>query len=286
VWFNGFNGSEDNIVQSDDDKRTASRRDASETKKVVLDTERHRSTRISGSDHNHETTVFKFRDPRASRPRIYRSREGLPWAITDLAKRMNALIADGQIEGIPLAPGDIVQAAVVSYFCDGEVMRPQTTPDSPAYATLPYRIVQAPEGYWVAEPALPKESLIHFKLPETVGDLIPKLTPKQRNEAAVTLQLKEVTHVSQVALEEAARQAMPDAGVFARAEGQDAAAKSFGRFLASPPSGGGAGGGDEWREFTVLLDDVARDETPADRVKRKLSERIVRDRTDFGFKSS
>jgi len=260
--------------------RPAGTRRPDETQPVPHDTERHSSTRISGRDgtHGHETTVFTFRDPRAARPRIYRSGEGLPWAITDLARKMNSLIAAERIPGKRLQPGDIVQAAVVSYFCDGKLRKPQTTPDSPSYATLPYRIVVAEEGYWTAEPALPPETLVHFSVPATVGDLIPGLSQEQRQGLIVSLQLKEATHVSTEVLAREAERALASTGSYEIAE-KGEQAEAFKR-LAESPAGDA---GDDWRDLLATLDEVASGSDTSARLKRKMRERSDTDRIDFGF---
>ena len=254
-----------------------------ETQPLSHDTERHSSTRISGrgGTHRHETTVFKFRDPRAARPRIYRAGEGLPWALTDLARKMNSLINAGQVAGAPIKPGDIVQAAVVSYFCDGKLHKPQTTPDSPAYATLPYRIVVAEGGYWTAEPALPPETLPHFAIPETVDGLIPGLSESQRDGLMVSLQLKEATHVSTEVLAREAERALTSTGSYAVDE-EEKQAEAFRRLLSNPM----AESGDDWRDLIATLDEVARDTDSSARLKRQMQKRSDTDRIDFGFGKS
>jgi hypothetical protein len=252
-----------------------------ETQDVSRDTDRHASTRISGraGDRRHETTVFRFRDPRAARPRIYRSGEGLPWAVTDLAKRMNSLIGSGQVDGEHIKPGDIVQAAVVSYYCGGKVLKPQTTPDSPAYATLPYRIVVAEGGYWTAEPALPAETLVHFALPATVGELIPGLSSERRDEVIVSLQLKEATHASTEVLEKEAKRALTSSGPYAVADEQEHS-NAFRRFLEASSREVSAGASDDWRDLITSLGEAARDGDSPARTKKRLSDT---DRIDFGF---
>jgi hypothetical protein len=253
------------------------------TQGVGRDTERHDSARISGGDGctKHDTAVFKFRDPRAARPRIYRAFEGLPWAIADLAKKMNYLIDRGELEGTALVPGDIVQVAVVSYFHDGQVHKPQTKDGSPGLATLPYRIAFAPGGYWTAQPAVPPETLVHFRLPETVGELIPNLPAESAGQTFISLQLKEATYASDQAVLDEAQRVLTATGEFETVDGSEEDASGFRQFAEKAGAGGPVC--DEWRDFTMHLDDVARDEHPEQPARKKLSERLKNVETDFGF---
>jgi hypothetical protein len=251
---------------------------------IPKDTERHESTRFSagGTSSRRETTVFKFRDTRVARARIYRSQEGVPWAITDLVRKMNELISSGEVDGARIGPGDTVQAAVVSYFCGGKVHLPQTGSDSPAYATLPYRIVVAEAGYWTAEPAVPPETLIHFHVPETIGELIPCLDDAQRREVMVSLQLKEATHLTEERLSVEAERAMSAKAAYAVATEQ-AMAAGFENFEKASAAGTPGQVTEEWRNLVLQLDDVARKTHPSERLKRKMSERMDTDIVDFGF---
>jgi hypothetical protein len=254
--------------------------------RIPKDTERHESTRFSagGTSSRRETTVFKFRDTHIARSRIYRSQEGVPWAITDLVRKMNDLISSGEVDGKLIGPGDTVQAAVASYFCRGRVHLPQTGPDSPAYATLPYRILVADAGYWTAEPAVPPETLIHFHVPETIGELIPNLDYAARKEVMVSLQLKEATHVTEERLAAEAERAMAAKAAYAVAE-RDEIAAGFENFQKASAGASACTETQEWRNLVVHLDDVARNEQPSERVKRKMSERHNTDIVDFGFGS-
>lgn len=249
-----------------------------------IDTENHKKTRTSGRHTSvHETKVFKFRDPRTTRVRIYKSGEGLPWAITDLVKKTSAAIEDGDLPGKPFGPGDVVQAAIVSYFCGGKVHKPQTTPDSPGYATLPYKIVIADGGYWTAEPALPAEALIHFNLPVTVGDLIPNLSEQDKEEVLISLQIKEATYASEDDLQRGEHYATPPFHEYEEVDTHGRDESGFMRFMEHDAGGAQNEVSGEWRDLTGFLDDVARDEDVETRVKRKLSERHNTDRFDFGF---
>ena len=250
----------------------------------VHDSESHGKTRISGRLNSvHETTVWKFRDPRATRVRIYKAGEGLPWAIADLAKKTNAAIDEGDVPGKQLGPGDVIQAAVVSYFCGEAVHKPQTTPDSPGLATLPYKLVIADGGYWTAEPALPAEALIHFNVPETVGDLIPNLTPEQRSDALVSLQLKEATYASAEDLASGEQYASPPVQEFQEVDTGGNDLFGFMNFLEhdSNPEQFQVSG--EWRDLTSAVEDAALDEDPRARLKRKASKSTRFDARDFGF---
>jgi hypothetical protein len=238
------------------------------------DTDQHASARISGRDASvHETTVWKLHDPRTARVRIYKSGEGLPWAICDLVKKTNVAIDDGEVPGRPLGPGDVVQAAVVSFYCDDQVHKPKTTDDSLGYATLPYRIVLAPEGYWTAEPALPAEALIHFHVPLIVGELIPGLTDHQRVAALVSMQLKEATYATQDDLMRREQYASPPVLSYKDVDTHGNDVFGYARFLEhdSDPQQHEVSG--EWRNLTSFRGDGASTEQTADRAGRVFDER-------------
>jgi hypothetical protein len=177
--------------------------------KTPVDTENHRITSIRGAGENGrghkagETTIWKLGDVRMAAFRIYRGGEALDWAITDLVKRTNSAIESKRMPGKSLSIGDIVQSCVYAYYfeSDQRVRKPRTTEDSPAYASLPYEICLAPEGFWIVKPALPKEALIHFKIPVYVGEIVradetgKQLTEEQRQALYVTLQLKEAQRI-------------------------------------------------------------------------------------------
>ena len=179
---------EDTIILSPEERKKILRNNK------PVDTENHKITTIQGK--RHETTVFKFRDPRASRGVIFRSEEGLEWALKFLIDKTNKSIYEGEIEGDEIELGNIVQACVVSYTLNDKIYKPETTPDSPKYATLPYEYTKAEEGYLTTKVAVPKEMLLHMTLPITVGDLIPTLNKEELEQTLIALQLKESTIIS------------------------------------------------------------------------------------------
>jgi hypothetical protein len=232
--------------------------------------------------------VWKFRDPRVTRARIYKGGEGLPWALTDLVRKTNVAIDEGNVPGKELGPGDVVQAAVVSYFCGEQVFRPQTTPDSPGLATLPYKIVIADGGYWTAEPALPAEALIHFNVPDTVGGLIPNLAPEQQAEILVSLQLKEATYASQEELARGEQYQSPPVQTFEDVDTEGNDLFGFMKFLEHEQHPEMFQDTGEWRDLTSALKDAAQEDSalgddPRTRLKRKASRSTRFDSGDFGF---
>jgi hypothetical protein len=244
------------------------------------DTQQHGTTSLSDGSRSEvcETTIWVFRDPRKTKVSIYHGFEGLPWAIADLVRKTNSAIGRGEVPGQTLSVGDVVQACVVSYY-DGEVHKPQTTADSPRYATLPYRIVRAEGGYVSAEPAVPPQTVVHFNIPATVGELIPNLDEDTRREVMVSLQLKEAAHSSERAIQEGVEDAVRSREAsYAVSEKADEEANAF---------------------FGFMADEGRRDDTPArpeappsgpaadgERRVRRMSERLQKrpeDREDFGF---
>lgn len=174
----------------------------------MVDTQNHNSSHSRGSVRRKgETTVWQFGNARNSRPSIYRGTESIEWALADLARKTNARINSGELEGKVIEVDNVVQGCVVSYMLEGKVYKPKTTKDSPEYGTLPYRIVDK-EGYWLTTPDIPEETKIHFKIPELVGQLVlsdengVKLTPEQQNKMLITLQLKEAQHYTYEELKE------------------------------------------------------------------------------------
>jgi hypothetical protein len=256
------------------------------------DTEQHETTRTRSGRYSarHETAVWAFKDPRKTKARIYRGYEGLPWALTDLVRKTNSAIARGDVPGKRLDIGDVVQACVVSYYCEGEVHRPQTTDDSPRYGTLPYRIVKAEAGHLSAEPALPEGAAIHFKLPVTVGDLIPTLGDDAKPGVLVSLQLKEAAYESEAQAIEEAEAALEDAAAYVMTDKADEEAADFVNFIDSgdrdtertPAMGSpAAGSGTHAPDATQDPAETARMESA--RLKRKLDSRRHEDMQDFGF---
>jgi hypothetical protein len=255
------------------------------------DTEQHETTRTRSGRYraSHKTAVWAFKDPRKTKARIYRGYEGLPWSLTDLVRKTNTAIAKGDVPGERLEVGDVVQACVVSYYCDGELHRPQTTDDSPRYGTLPYRIVKVEAGHLSAEPALPEGAAIHFKLPVTVGDLIPTLGDDEKPGVLVSLQLKEAAYESEAQVIEEAEAALEHAATYMTDKADDEAA-DFVRFIesgerdaaATPAMGSpAAGSGTHAPDATQDPAETARMESA--RLKRKLDSRRHEDMQDFGF---
>ncbi|MHC5055351.1 MAG: hypothetical protein ACYTKD_11610 [Planctomycetota bacterium] len=243
-----------------------------------------------------QTTIWVFRDPRKTKVSIYRGFEGLPWAIADLVRRTNLAIDRGEVPGQSLSVGDVVQACVVSYY-DGEVRKPQTTADSPRYATLPYRLVRAPGGHVSAEPAIPPETSVHFKIPVTVGELIPGLDEDARREVLVTLQLKEAAHTSEQAIKESLEDAVRSREAsYAVTEKADEEASAFIGFIVkearregapAPPRSDGATSDAAEPDPSATPDapDTDAPDTGA-RIRRRITESLqkrARDMEDFGF---
>lgn len=246
------------------------------------DTDQHETTRTRSGRFRarHKTTVWAFKDLRRTKVRIYRGYEGLPWALTDLVRKTNSAIGRGEVPGKRLEVGDVIQACVVSYY-DGEVHRPQTTDDSPRYGTLPYRIVRAEEGHLSAEPALPEGAAIHFRLPVTIGDLIPTLGDDEKPGVLVSLQLKEAAYESEAQAIEEAEAALEDAATYVMTDRADEEAADFVRFIDS---------GERDTERTPAAPAPEAAEDPAERarrdsarLKRKLDGRREEDMQDFGF---
>ena len=247
------------------------------------DTEQHETTRTRSGRFRakHETAVWAFKDPRKTKARIYRGYEGLPWSLTDLVRKTNSAIAKGDVPGKRLDVGDVIQACVVSYYCDGELHRPQTTDDSPRYGTLPYRIVKAEAGHLSAEPALPEGAAIHFELPVTVGDLIPTLGDDEKPGVLVSLQLKEAAYESETQAIEEAEATLDAAAAYVMSGKADDEAADFMSFIET---------GEKDTERTPATPAPAPPEDPAEkarrdsaRLKRKLDSRRDEDRQDFGF---
>ena len=225
-----------------------------------------------------ETTIWVFRDPRKTKVSIYRGFEGLPWAIADLVRKTNAAIGRGEVPGQALSVGDVVQACVVSYY-DGEVHKPQTTADSPRYATLPYRIVRAEGGYVSAEPAIPPETVVHFNIPATVGELIPSLDEDARHEVMVSLQLKEAAHSSESSIQEGVEDAVRSREAsYAVSEKAEEEASAFFGFMADE----GDRDDTPTRPQAPLPDPVADGERRIRRMSERLQKR-AKDTEDFGF---
>ena len=260
-----------------------------------VDTEHHGSVKVRGKSGRtkHETTVWVFSDPRKARARVYRGYEGLPWALTDLVRKTNSAIDRDEVPGKRLDVGDVIQACVVSYY-DGEVHKPQTTDDSPRYATLPYRIVRAEGGYLSAEPAIPPETAIHFKLPVTVGDLVPTLSQERRPTVLVSLQLKEAAYGSLPEAIEAAGSQVELAAAYVVSDKAGEEAADFVRFIETEDRDG--------ERTPAVAPPLSKPEPPAPevldpedldpaerarrdsaRLKRKLSGRHDEDMRDFGF---
>lgn len=256
------------------------------------ETDQHETTRTRSGRYRakHKTTVWTFKDPRRTKARIYRGYEGLPWSLTDLVRKTNSAIAKGDVPGKRLEVGDVVQACVVSYYCDGELHRPQTTDDSPRYGTLPYRIVRVEEGHLSAEPALPEGAALHFKLPVTVGDLIPTLGDDEKPGVLVSLQLKEAAYESEAQAIEEAEATLDAAAAYVMSNRADDEAADFVSFIesgerdaASTPAMGSpaAGSGLPVPEATEDPAETARMKSA--RLKRKLDSRREEDMQDFGF---
>jgi len=243
-----------------------------------VDTEQHGTTRMSGGSPAEccETTIWVFRDPRKTKVSIYRGFEGLPWAISDLVRKTNAAIGRGEVEGQALSVGDVVQACVVSYY-DGEVRKPQTTADSPRYATLPYRIVRAEGGHMSAEPAIPPETALHFNIPATVGDLVPNLDEDARRELLVTLQLKEAAHKTDRTIEESVQDVVRAREVsYDVSEKADEEAGAFLGFLANEGK----------EEHTPVSPPPRPSHAETVRLRRTITQRLqkrAKDAEDFGF---
>ncbi len=244
-----------------------------------VDTERHGTTGISDGSRTErrQTTVWVFRDPRKTKVSIYRGYEGLPWAIADLVRRTNLAIERGEVPGQALSVDDVVQACVVSYY-DGEVKKPQTTADSPRYATLPYRLVRAEGGHVSAEPAIPPDTVIHFNIPVTVGDLIPTLDEDARRKVLVTLQLKEAAHSSAEAIAEGVKDSVrAREASYVSTEKADLEATTFLSFIATEAQ----------EEDTADLPTDAHAES--ERLRRRITQRLrkrAKDTEDFGFSDS
>lgn len=217
-----------------------------------VDTERHATTKVRG-DKNYETTVFEFKNPRKVRMAIYRGNNGLPWALMDLVTKTNSAINNKEIEGKPIGLGSIIQACVVRYCLNDQVYEPQTAPDSPLYATLPHKIIEAEEGYLITKIAVDEEMLIHFKPQKLVGDLIPILKDEEKEKVLVTLQMKEAVSISkQAELDEFLGKLT---GVkYALGENVDDEAKEFKDFLATNQDKS-----KEWSDLTTHLDGVGSD---------------------------
>lgn len=163
--------------------------------KKPVDTENHQITKTR-TGKTLETSVWEFNNLRKARLSRYNGFYGLNWALADLADKTRRAIRKKDIPGRPPEEGDIIQACVVCYYLDNIKHEAETTPDSPLYATLPYKIVRGVERNITTELAIPKEMAIHLTIPQIIGDLIPTLTPEQRQQVIVTLQLKESTHES------------------------------------------------------------------------------------------
>jgi len=223
-----------------------------------------------------ETTIWVFRDPRKTKVSIYRGFEGLPWAISDLVRKTNAAIGRGEVEGQTLSVGDVVQACVVSYY-DGEVRKPQTTADSPRYATLPYRIVRAEGGHMSAEPAIPPETALHFNIPATVGELVPNLDEDARREVLVSLQLKEAAHKTDRTIGESVEDAVRAREVsYDVSEKADEEAGAFLGFLANEGK----------EEDTPVSPPPLPSHAETVRLRRTITQRLqkrAKDAEDFGF---
>ena len=153
-----------------------------------VDTEQHEETRTRDG-RTLETSVWDFKNIRRSKLSIYNGFYGLEWALADLAYKTKLAIRKKEIPGKEPEEGDIIQACVVRYFVDNQKYEPETTPDSPKIATLPNKIEREREGNVTTELAIPKEMSMHLNIPRIVGDLIPILTPEQKQQVLVTLQL-------------------------------------------------------------------------------------------------
>ncbi len=221
-----------------------------------------------------DTTIWVFRDPRKTKVSIYRGFEGLPWAIADLVRKTNSAISRGDVPGQTLSVGDVVQACVVSYF-DDEVHKPQTTADSPRFATLPYRLVRAEGGHMSAEPAIPPETVVHFNIPATVGELIPNLDEDTRKKVLVSLQLKEAAHRSERSIDESVEDAVRSREAsYDTSEKADDEASTFLGFIASEG---------KVEETPVHPTDVHAE---SERLRRTITQRLqkrAKDTEDFGF---
>ena len=243
-----------------------------------IDTEQHGTTMMSGGSPAEccETTIWVFRDPRKTKVSIYRGFEGLPWAISDLVRKTNAAIGRGEVEGQTLSVGDVVQACVVSYY-DDELRKPQTTDDSPRYATLPYRLVRAEGGHMSAEPAIPPETALHFNIPATVGDLIPNLDEDARREVLVSLQLKEAAHKTERSVDESVQEAVRSRDVsYVTSEKADDEASDFLGFLANEGK----------EEDTPVSPPPRPSHAETVRLRKAITQRLqkrAKDVEDFGF---
>jgi hypothetical protein len=99
--------------------------------------------------------------------------------------------------------GNVVQASVSSFAIEGEIFKPDATTDSPEYATFWYSL-ESDGSVKISMPKGAEEALIHFKIPETIGGLIPNLdellasakesSGKEFPECIVVMQLLEVQH--------------------------------------------------------------------------------------------
>ena len=126
-----------------------------------------------------------------------------------------------------------------------------------------------------AEPAIPPETVVHFNIPATVGELIPSLDEDARRKVLVSLQLKEAAHRSERSIDESVEDAVRSREAsYDTSEKADDEASDFLGFLASEGK----------EEDTPARPPDAKAESA--RLRKTITQRLQRrakDAEDFGF---